>query len=300
MKRIFQASSALCLLLLLCAVAAAQAPPPVLLITREDIKPGKMDAHEEEALANVRVMAKANTMISNKDERNYRIGMSPIAGNQNEVTYIVAYGSFANMEARDKAVEKLAAGALKVDYAALPDRELHAAQANLAAVYRPDLSYGIGNVDIAEARYMAMTTLRLKPGHEEEYWEAVLKYANPARDKTPLKTMASYAVYQVTAGALGSTYLIFRPLKSLADLDTASARLVRPQMTEEGKKQSDAIADRALVATTTLYYAFNPRISLVSAEFAARDKASPAFWITSPAPAVTTTASAGGNQPQNK
>jgi hypothetical protein len=299
MKRIFQAFSALCLLLLTCALAAAQAPPPpppVLLITREDIKPGKMDAHEEEALANVRVMAKANTMISNKDEKNYRIGMSPIAGNQNEVTYIVGYGSFANMEATDKAVEKLATGAMKVDYASLPDKELHAVQANLAAVYRPDLSYGIGNTDIAAARYMAMTTLRLKPGHEDEYWESVQKYVNPARDKTPLKTMASYAVYQVTAGALGSTYLIFRPLKSLADLDTASARLVRPAMTEEGKKQADAITDRAVATTTTLYYAFNPRISLVSAEFAARDKASPAFWITTPAPAMTTTASAGGNK----
>ncbi len=300
MKRIFQASSALCLLLLTCAPAAAQAaappPPPVLVITREDIKPGKMDAHAEEALANVRVMAKANAMIANKESRNYRIGMSPIAGNQNEVTYVVAYGSFANMEARDREVEKLAAGAMKVDYASLPDKELHAAQASLVAVYRPDLSYGIGNTDIAEARYMAMTTLRLKPGHEEEYWEAQQKYVNPARDKTPLKAAASYAVYQVTAGALGSTYITFRPLKSLADLDTASARLVRPAMTEEGKKQMDAVADHAIVATTTLYYAFNPRISLVSPEFAARDKSAVAFWITNPAPAATTTASAGGSQ----
>jgi hypothetical protein len=300
MRRLFLASSALCFLLLTCALAAAQTqappPPPVLLITREDIKPGKMDAHTEEALANVRVMAKANSMITNKEVRNYRIGMSPIAGNQNEVTYIVAYASFANIEQSDREVEKLATGAMKVDYASLPDKELHAAQANLVAVYRPDLSYGIGNTDIAEARYMAMTTLRLKPGHEDEYWDAVQKYVTPARDKTPLKSMASYAVYQVTAGALGSTYITFRPLKSLAELDTASARLVRPAMTEEGKKQSDMIADRAIVATTTLYYAFNPRISLVSPEFAARDKSAVAFWITTPAPAATTTASAGGSQ----
>src|SRR2546423_634561 len=80
------------------AQTAAPPPPPVLLITREDIKPGKMDAHAEEALANVRVMAKTNSLITNKDLRNYRIGMTPFAGNQNEVTYLVAYGSFANME----------------------------------------------------------------------------------------------------------------------------------------------------------------------------------------------------------
>ena len=301
MKRTVLTFSALCFLLMTCAAAFAQTalppPPPILMITREDIKPGKMDAHAEEALANVRVMAKTNSMIAKPELRNYRIGMTPFAGNQNEVTYITAYGSFANMEERDKEVEKYATGALKADYAALPDKELHAAQANVLAVYRPELSYGVGNVDIAQSRYLVMTTLRLKPGHEEEYWDAVKKYANPARDKTPLKTAASYAVYQAIGGIPGPTYIIFRPLKSLADLDTASARLVRPAMTDEGRKETDAIADRAVVASTTIYYFFNPRISLVSPEFAARDHAAPAFWITSPAPATTTTASNGGPQP---
>jgi hypothetical protein len=301
MKRLILTFSALCFLLLTCAAASAQtpappAPPPVLLITREDIKPGKMDAHAEEALANVRLMAKTNSMITNKDLRGYRIGMTPFAGNQNEVTYVVAYASFANMEDRDREVEKYSTGALKTDYAALPDKELHASQSNIVAVFRPDLSYGINNTDIAQARYVVMTTLRLKPGHEDEYWNSVQKYVNPARDLTPLKTNASYAVYQVTGGAPGSTYITFRPLKSLADLDTASARLVRPKMTDEGRAQTDAIADRAVVVSTTIYYAINPRISLVSSEFAARDKAAPAFWITTPAPAAMTTAAAGGSK----
>lgn len=298
MKRAFLIFSAPCLLLLTCALAAAQTaappPPPVLLITREDIKPGKMDAHEAEAMASVRVMAKTNSSITNKDLRNYRIAMSPLAGNENEVTYVVAYSSFANIEDRDKEVEKFSTGTLKADYAALTDKELHASQTKLVAVYRPELSYGVGNMDIAQARYMAMTTTRIKPGHEDEYWNGVQKYTNPARDQTPLKTNATYAVYQVTGGAPGSTYIIFRPLKSMADLDTASARMVRPKMTDEAKTQSDAIADRAIVITTTLYYAFNPRISLVSPEFAARDKGAVAFWITNPAPA--TTASAGGSK----
>jgi hypothetical protein len=302
MKRLFLTFSALCFLLLTCALAAAQtaappSPPPVLLITREDIKPGKMDAHAEEALANVRVMAKTNSMITNKDLRNYRIGMTPFAGNQNEVTYLVAYSSFANMEDRNKEVEKFSTGAMKADYAALPDKELHAAQANVLAVFRPELSYGVGNTDIAQARYVVMTTLRLKPGHEDEYWDAVKRYVNPARDKTPLKTSASYAVYQAVGGMPGPTFITFRPLKSLADLDTASSRLVRPAMSEEDRKKADEITDRTVVGSTTVYYFLNPRLSLVSPEFAARDHAATAFWITNPAPATTTTASTGGPQP---
>ena len=293
MKRTVQLVSATCLLLALSLVTVAQSappPPPVLVITREDIKPGKMAAHAEEAMANVRVMAKSNAAITNKDLRTYRIGMSPIAGNQNEVSYIQAFASFADMENRAREIDRLATGAMKADYDGLPDRELHAAQMDVVAGYRPDLSYGVGNVDIAQARYLVVTTIRIKPGHEEEYWNANAQYVNPARDKTALKTAASYAVYQVRAGMLASTFLVFRPLKSLADIDTASASLVRPAMSEEGKMKVDGVADRAIISSITTYYAFNPRISLVSPEFAARDKSSPAFWITSPAPAATTTA----------
>lgn len=294
MKRTIQLVSAACLLLALSLVTLAQTappPPPVLVITREDIKPGKMAAHAEEAMANVRVMAKSNAAMTNKDLHTYRIGMSPIAGNQNEVSYIQAFASFADMENRSKEIDRLATGPMKADYDGLPDKELHAAQMDIVASYRPDLSYGVGNVEIAQARYMVVTTVRLKPGHEEEYWNTAAQYVNPARDKTALKTAASYAVYQVRAGMLASTFLVLRPLKSLADLDAAGAPLVRPAMTEEGRKKTDEVADRAIISVMTTYYAFNPRISLVSSDFAARDKSAPAFWITNPAPAVTTTAS---------
>jgi hypothetical protein len=250
-----------------------------------------MVAHTDEALAYIRVMAKANAATTNKDWRNYRIGMSPIAGNLNEVTYITAYSSFADMENRTKEVGRLAGGPMKADYDGLPDRELHASQMDIIAGFRPDLSYGVGNVDAAQARYMVITTLRLKPGHEQEYWDGVRDYVNPARDKTKLKTAASYAVYQVRGGMPGPTFIVIRPIRSLAEIDTASASLVRPAMSEEGKKRMDEITDRTLLFTSTIYYAFDPRISLVSPEFAARDKSATPFWITNPAPAATTTAS---------
>jgi hypothetical protein len=305
MKRLIQILSALCLSLLCSGLAAAQnaaapPPPPILLITREDIRPGKMAAHAEEAMANVRVMANSNKAMTNKELHTYRIGMSPIAGNQNEVTYISPYASFADMENRAREIDRLASGPMKADYDGLPDRELHAAQMDVIAGFRPDLSYGVGNVDAAQSRYMVITTLRLKPGHEDEYWDGVKKYVNPARDKTPLKAAASYAVYQVRGGMAGPTFITIRPLKSLAELDTASANLVRPAMSAEDRKMMDEITDRTVVGSTTIYYAFNPRISLVSPEFAARDKAATAFWITTPAPAAATTASAAAPRPAKR
>ncbi len=195
---------ALCLFLFGAAQTIAQTPPPpppVLLLVREDIKPGKMPAHEQEANAYVQVLGKANSMLANKEVRDGRIAMSPVAGNENEVAYIWAYQSFADMEAKRREMDKLATGAMKADFDQLPDRELHVSQRDMVASYRPDLSYGIGAIDIAQARYMIMTTLRLKPGHEDEYWEAVKKLTFPARDKAQFK--GSIAVYQVRAGAPG-------------------------------------------------------------------------------------------------
>ncbi len=299
---------ALCLFLFGAAQTIAQTPPPpppVLLLVREDIKPGKMPAHEQEASAYIQVLDKANSMITDKNLRDGRIAMSPVAGNENEVAYLWPYQSFADMESKRKAMDKLTSGALKADFDQLPDRELHAAQRDIIASFRPDLSYGIGTVDIAQARYMVMNTVRLKPGHDDEYWEAYKKLVNPARDKAQVK--ASYAVYQVRAGAPGGTYLVFRPLKAMSELDFP-LRAVGDAMGKDGREDMARATDKAVLGTDTVYYAINPRLSHVAPEFAARDTSSPGFWNPRSQAATTaamTTATArkkanakrSGNQP---
>ena len=52
----------------------------------------------------------------------------------------------------------------------------------------------------------------------------------------------------------------------------------------------DKVTDRTVLSSDAVYYRFNPRISLVAPEMAARDTA--AFW--NPAPVAATTARAGG------
>ncbi len=202
----------------------------MLLIEREEIKPGKMPAHTQEARGFLDVMARANSRLSDK-MRDGRLAMTPIAGNQNEVAYIWPYDSFEDMESKRKETDKLATGAMKADFDGLPDAELHASQRSIIASYRPDYSYNPGRMNVAQARYMAMTTLRIKPGHASEYWDMVKRVVNPARDKAQSK--ASYAVYQVRAGMMDGFYLIFRPMKSLAELDFPMTA-VRDAMGKEG------------------------------------------------------------------
>ena len=56
-------------------------PPPVLLIVREDIKPGKMPAHNTHSAAFARIFRQLQTP-------SYRIALVPVAGSENEVVYI--------------------------------------------------------------------------------------------------------------------------------------------------------------------------------------------------------------------
>jgi len=285
MKKNFLFLSTLCLLLSGFTPTQAQTPhppPPVLVIEREDIKPGKMAAHTHEARAYVEVMHKANARVSNGMQEG-RIAMTPVAGNQNEVMYVRAYMSFKDMESKLKENEKVATGMLKADFDNLNDGELHASQRTMIASFRPDYSYNPGKTDITQARYMAVTTMRIKPGHADEYWRGVRDLINTARTKAQFP--GSFAVYQVRAGTTDGIYLSFRLMKSMDELDF-SPNTVREVMGKEGREEMDKIADRSVMFSETSYYAINPGLSIVGPDFVAAD---PAFWNQKP-PAPTPTA----------
>jgi hypothetical protein len=269
------------LLALACACAAARAqnspaPPNVLVVIREEIKPGEMPAHEQEAIHYVRTLREANKRLTD-ETRDGRIAMTPVAGNENEVMYLWAYDSFADMERRRDAADKLATGAMRADFERLPDARLHASQRDMIAGYRADLSYNVGGgTPMPRAKYVSVQTVRIKPGHEDEYWAARRRIMHAAYDKmAPGAAPFGYAVYQVRAGAPLSTYMIFRPLKSLADLDTNVAAAARAQMGGD-RDDMDKVVDRSILFHDIGYYVINPRLSVVDTGFAAAG--TPGFW----------------------
>ena len=146
------------------------------------------------------------------------------------------------------------------------------------AVYRPELSYQPG-VDIAKMRYFAVTTVRVRPGHEDNYADYVRNVQNAARGK--VKAEAHFAVYQVIAGMPGTTFLVFRPMKSLAEYDMRLGPKVRAAMTDDERKKADKITSEGVIVTDTSVYAFNPSMSYLPTQFTARDAA---FWNPTPEP----------------
>jgi len=248
-------------------------PPPVLLVVREDIKPGMMGVHSRHAAEFANAFRKLQTP-------NYRIALVPVAGSENEVLYITGAGTFAELEGMQKATdEKMGAvtGMMKADMARL-DKEapdLHAGMRDMFAILRSDLSYNPG-VEIATMRYFAITTVRVRIGHEAEYAELV-KITNAAREKA--KAELHVAAFQVIAGTGANTYLNFRPMKSLADYDLKIAARVRAAMTEDQQKRVDKLANDAIAGSESSIYAMTPSMSYLSKEMIAGD---PTFWTPKP------------------
>ncbi|MEP6819636.1 MAG: hypothetical protein ABJA18_08885, partial [bacterium] len=253
-------------------------PPRVLLIVREDIKPGMMGTHNRHSAEFANIFNKLQTP-------NHRIALVPVAGSENEVIYLTGADTFAELEGIQKATdEKMAAagGSMKADMDRL-DKEapqLHAGMRDMLAVLRPEYGYIPDvnpDINIATMRYFAVTTVRLRPGQEDQYAE-LLKIQKAARDKA--KAELHVVAFQIIAGTPSPTLMFFRPMKSLAEYDLRIGPRVRAAMSDDQQKRTDKLAVDTIQFSETSVYAMSPQMSYASKAMIAGD---PGFWTPKPA-----------------
>ncbi len=267
-------------------------PPKVLLIVKEDIKPGMMNSHNRHSSNYVSVFSKLQTP-------NHRIAMTPVAGSENEVVYLTGCESFAELERILNETNKKMGGvnaSMQTELDKL-DKEaghLHSGMRDVWALLRPDLGFNSA-APIPQMRYFAVTTVRLRPGRDAQYANYVSKILALAKEKAKPPENFHIAVYQVVSGAPGGTYLVFRPMKSLAEMDMPIGRKLREAMSDEMKKESDKEYSEMVMSTETSVYAFAPKLSFLPKEFTSLD---PDFWTpqsqvaTSPKPRKRTAVAA--------
>ncbi len=256
---------------------APHGPPKVLYLVREDIKPGMMPAHSKHSASFVSVFGKLQTP-------NYRIALVPVAGSENEVVYLTGADTFAQLEGMLQATDKkmgAATGMTKSDLARLQGEapQLHSAMRDLFAIYRPELSFNPAVV-LPQMRYFSITTTRIKPGKDAEYAEYIQKVINVARTKAKVDNV-HLAVFQVISGTGGGTYLIFRAMKSLGEMDDPVNMRVRAAMSDDMRKDADKSYSDIVMSSETSTYWLTPEMSYVEKEFAAVD---PGFWNPKPEP----------------
>ncbi len=254
--------------------AAAQppmGPPKVLSIFREDIKPARGAAHEKVETGYVRAAQKAKWPV-------YYIAMTAVYGGS-DAWFLTGYDSFAALQKDHENAEKNTQFAADNERMDALDAEFRTSQRSIVCVLNEELSYG-SSVDISQMRFFSVNTVRVRPGHDQEYREArkilvdALKKANAD---------AHSAVYSVTAGMPSGTYLLFTSRKSLAELDPnpAMGKAVQDAMGEDNTKKRQKLLAESVISTETSIYAFSPKMSYVPKEWA---KTGGDFWTPKPPP----------------
>jgi len=253
------------------AAAQTAGPPPVIQIVREDIKTGMMEAHSREANATVRIWAKAKSP-------HQRLAMVPIAGNENEVTYIWPFPSFTAYEKAQKDLDKIGE-TYKADF----DRtrhageDYHSAQRDMLCRLRADLSYNLPAGDRAKMRFMRIETIRVKPGHTQEF-EEQRKIVSAAHVKA--KVDEHMAVYQVVGGAQAGTYIVLIPWTSMDDSNLLPhGKAYQDALGEDGAKRVAHIANDVILFDDVSIYALNPQLSYLLPATVASD---PDYWTLKP------------------
>jgi hypothetical protein len=240
-------------------------PPKVLVVDREFTKPGKGGSgHEKSESAFVQAFSHA------KWPQHY-LAANSLSG-RNRVLFFIGYDSFEAWEKDNAATGKNATLSSAIDRAVLNDGDLLSETDVSALTYNEDQSLRAA-VDIAHMRYFEISLYRVRAGHRHE-WEELVKLVKTAYEKVP---GVHWAMYQAMYGQEGSTYVVFIPMKSLAEVDKASEqdKQFAEAMGEDGMKRLGELESSAVEFNQTNLFQFNAAMSYPREEWI---KADPDFW----------------------
>lgn len=259
MKKTLLLLFAICLFVSTAFEARAQgaSPPKVLSIFREEIKAGKGAAHENLETGYVQASHKAKWPV-------YYLAMTAEYGGS-DAWFVTPYESFAAL-AKDR-TESRKNPQLSAEFDRLDarDAEFRTGQRNIVCALNEELTIG-DNFDVTQMRYFAVNTVRVRPGHDQEYQEARKILVDAVKKADP---NAHSVFYTVRAGMPSGTYLIFTPRKSLAEMDPnpAIAKAVQDAMGDDNSKRRQKLLADSVISTETTIYGFSPRMSYVPKEW---------------------------------
>ncbi|HWQ31682.1 MAG TPA: hypothetical protein VNQ79_02270 [Blastocatellia bacterium] len=260
---------------ILAQTPAPQPPPKVLNIGREEVKPNVDAEHAQVESAWARAFAKANWSAN-------WLGMTSISGPP-EAWFLTGYDSFAAFEKSNLEFEKRTALKAEDTHFRQLDKDLLRGSRGMLATFRDDLSYQPA-VSLAQMRYFRVNMIRVRPGLNDDFIE-YRKIIRAALEKAQSDT--HFAIYQTVSGAPNGTFLIFTPMKSLAEMDPnpASQKAMQDALGSENQRKLSELTSKAILSNEPIHFALSPEMSYLSKEFIAAD---PAFWKPKPKPAAAT------------
>ncbi len=246
--------------------AAKVTPPPkVAVIDIEWLKPGKNgSAHQKTESAFVQAAQKA------KSNQHYT-ALQALSGPPRTL-FFFGYDSFAALEKQQQEEKANASLSADIDRANAEDGELLSSMARNIFTLRDDLIPEPG-VAIATMRYLQITRVTIRPGHQAD-WEEYLKLLWSTLQKT--EPDRHVALYQSAYGwENGGIWLLITPMKSLDEADKADASAAKfRENLGDNMKHYRELAGAAIESSQRNLYAFDPDISYVPDEWVSADP----FW----------------------
>jgi len=276
MKRITGAMLALLFLLPIgiSVIAAAQdkpvmdhMPPKVLVVGREYTKPGKSGTQHEKTES-----AFVQAMLHAKWPTHY-LGVESLSG-KSRALFFTGYDSFEAWEKDTLATQKNAMLSSALDHAWAADGDLLSETDGAVLAFSAEYSLH-PEVDIAHTRYFEISGWQVKPGHDKD-WDEIVKLVKAAYEKVP---GSHWSCYSAVYGFPNTTYIVFVPMKSLAEEDKSlmDNKAFEAAMGEEGMKKLAGLSAAALDSSGSNLFAINPKMSYPFDEWVMAD---PDFWKT--------------------
>jgi hypothetical protein len=201
-------------------------PPPILAITKLVIKPGK-------AAAVVKLETeRAQLLRRMKWPRTSMVSISVTGPKQ--IWMFARYDTLGDLAKDQEYAEATPALKAELDRLDEAEGELVGSKRELTATYQPAISYR-PKFDWSEVRYWEIIWVHLRTGHHDEYLEN-RRMTREEHEKGAYDT--HQMMYAVQSGEPSGTFMVIRPMKTLALLDDLHAHddgePVTPQ--EEQKK----------------------------------------------------------------
>lgn len=264
-------SSTIGLLFLACAPSVAQQgtePPEVLKVTRVAINPGQTGPYLGIASTDAKLLADAKWP-------RVTMAMRSVTGPE-EIVYLTGYDSLATWEADGALLKQSPDLRFSLEETARKADLYSSAVTTFALGYKPDIRFKPRFV-WSDAKCMDLITVRLKPGHGDEY---VANRKIVVEAHTGADIHEHLLLYAVESGIPSSTFIVLRPLDSLHEMDLLNTE---HDSDRYGKVLGDANRAKlhSLFAASVeqeeeRYYCADPAVSYVTPEWVQSNKD---FWL---------------------
>ena len=240
--------------------------PNLITIVREEVKVGRDADHEK-------IEAGWPAAYEKAKSPDYYLALTSLTG-ANEAWYISSFEShaaIADSMKRDDSDPVLSAELARLGRA---DAEVLNGLRVIQARARTELSGGAFPV-VGKHRFWEITWFRVRPGHEGEFEGAAKAYRSAAQRTAP---DTAFRTYEVIAGAVGPTYLVFSSVEGYAAFDQmmASGDKVMKSFTPEEGAALQKFATDGMLNAETQRFRLNPVMSYVPKDTRAQD---PEFWM---------------------